>query len=312
MANMNNLNKIIILFVSLTFITLSEAQVNYFSSQNISNIQGRVFSDRSASRGQLNVNSHGVGNMESYATLSPVGNFTGFYPNDLNSSQRAVNGNYGSNAVQMEGKEVGIHIHAGSSPNYTNLKTTRAEYKWPYDQKPFPWSPSETGISNPEFCLSFDAAVPVSNNMFNSINYAIAVFHITDTDTNSNFWLINRFYDSRGTFEEGIGAVDPGSQTQMVATYYDGNRYYHSLLPGSRQASGITTSGYGFYGSCISRSQLEEIIDDLNQTNFNVSNDPDNYRINGFNIGGELNMKNSTQHQGHLSMRLKNINVYSR
>jgi hypothetical protein len=294
----------------LPVITQAETETSnimlHYVPQYISEIDGRVSSDKPLRKGKTVIHTGGLGDVSASSVLWSVGDFTGFYPtgNPGDFQRGGTEDFYGSSAVQLQGYTAGMHINSCSSPATDTYKLAQVFYGW--WQGVFPWRYG----SKANLCVGHYAAVPNSWTGGGSINYTYAAIAVRDMSTGNVLWIAMVQYDSRGEaalVETPIWWKELNSPLAMG--YYGGQRY-SSLVPTSHESTGQTWNDWRYYGFCVSRDQLEMMINEVNSRfDQDLSTNPDDYGLELFGIGPEMYTADGTR--GHMSMQVKEIWVFT-
>ncbi len=244
---------------------------------------------------------------------------------------------YGSTAAQLKGIETGLHLHTWSTPgeaitnaqNDVTIKKAKdvpsLQYMYSFLSAPYPWS---DGNGNNEFCLGFKAAVPSSYPLHTTqsdydaanktANYVETAVVIRDNLTGRYIHLLQQLYDNRGSFSEGFS-----TDTRVggfVTTYYGSDSGFSTPITSSNNATGQTWSDYKYFGSCISKANLQNVVQAMNSNNPGVpySNAPSDYSVVSFMLLNEIGQKflrdnngNTKQSEGHLSVKAQEFWAYS-
>jgi len=277
----------------------------HYTPQFISGIDGHVSSDQPVPRGKTVIHTDGLGDVSAGPVSWSVGDLTGFCPtgNPIDFQRGISDKSYGSSAVQLQRYTAGMHVHSYSSPAGRAHKYRLAQILYSWSQDVFPWKYGNEA----NLCVSCYSAVPNSWIGDGSINYAYAVIAALDVPTGRVLWIHMTQYDSRG---EAMFVEKPiwweEANSAIALGHYGGTRY-SSLMPNSHRATGQTWSDWRYYGFCISRRQLETMVNEVNSRfgDLRLSTDPDNYRLELLGIGPEIYTASSAQ--GHMSMKVKDV-----
>ena len=263
--------------------TVRESLNIYCQSDNVTNIQGRAFSNPASLDAlqlhRMNMVTFAVGNGATGAPITwNVGDFTGFNPPPpLSDFQRGIdNGWYGSTAVQMQGTASGMFINTESSPEHLwhNLTNVQMACTWAdYDQVR-PWAGAGS-----EFVMKFLCQVPNSTGVGGAIPYTAAIIYLKDTTTGMYLWYSVPIYDIRGwsTFSNAL-LWDHVTQQAIVMSYFGSNSAYIKKDLGSNESTGSTWTGWREYGFRVPRANITKAIQDVNlKYNISFSQNPDDY-----------------------------------
>ena len=304
----------------------------YYTPQNISSIAGHAFSSgQSIPTDTTFIVLHNTPTPISPTPLSNwhVGDFTTLDTNISRSVYQrsfASQNGYGTTAGQMKGNETGLHLHTNSTPGIIDsnhpigIVTLQLSHHFSSPIKP--WG-NDVANANEEICLSFNASIP--NSFPNSItnaqylnsqgtaNYMGSILFIND-GAGHGFHFTQRFFDNRQNVAAEYVANDVNVGA-YAASYYKGsgvNGAYNQGIPSSNSIQHNTWNGYKFFGTCISKTHLQNIVASLNINGYDFNdggNDWSNYQIAGFSISTEIAQKNINLN-GHISAKVKSPWVY--
>jgi hypothetical protein len=297
--------------------TITDFSFVHYSSPNISNILGHVFSEQSVKEAITTINTFGLGDVTSDIPEWRIGDFTAFFPQGMVVDfQRAVDGSptgYGSTAAQMQGTTSAFHINSFTAPDGGSPhKAAQVNYAWPTteDSAVHPWTASTYGDTATLY-FDFEAAVPSSWTGGGSINYAGPVTLFTNADDGTQLKLTMGLYDHRGEsqFVEQVQWDEP-TKTATVFSHYGATRYT-TTPPGSAGTTDQTWSEWRLFSHSINREQLQIAITDLNELfESGLSTNPDDYQLSVFGVGPEMFVQNGTV--GNMAMKVRNVRTYTR
>lgn len=266
-----------------------------------------------------------------------LGDFTGYYTGS-NNSQRSnyqrsfsVDTGYGRTAAQMKGTQTGLHLHTWSTPgeHEKDVPTLQLKYSFPAGSVK-PWGNADAG--NKELCFSFWLGIPDGSpgrapypeSIYKSQHlngnavafYGQSILIMGHRGLNKAFHFVQDFYDNR---IDRVPAVEFVSEDSRVgafagAVYQIGNgstTQYTRAIPTSSGFQNLPWDGKKFFGSCISKTHLQNIISDMNAADpkQNLPLDIDNYELLDLSVSLEASHRNRNVN-GHISAVIDDMWVY--
>lgn len=239
---------------------------------------------------------------------------------------------YGATSLQVKNKETGIFLNTFSHNLVTNNTATSIQYV-------VGWAGSENfGADlwntrpNDDLCVAAQLDLHHSfvsdnnNDGVAAVNQALITYIFRINGSDKSFFYNIELHDSRPTWNnvDTIMAID-GQDTNLpiVITYAHANgteSIYSKAIPNfgtqlQEFTTGTLPSGTKVYGSCIDRSRMLTIINDIKtaRNDFNIPQFTiENLRLDTVIIGPEINTNptNTYRENGNMGMNLKEFTVY--
>lgn len=277
----------------------------YYTPECITNISGRVFTDRSGPLHFLNMSVFSQPSIiESQAVTWMVGDFTGVYPSSpIDCYQRGVDNSwYGSCAVQIYCTQMGAMLHTWSVPTRNTLINSQVKYEWSSFDNIHPWMHTDS-----VFKVSFHLKVPAAYMTSGACGYVYASICLADPN-GKYFWLQPAAFDTRGISNSESVGWDKGTSSAYAGTFYGSNTRYISKDPASAISTGTTWNTWRWYCFTIDRTQLLNAVNDINSRyNVGLSSNPAAYRLGMITIQDEIYWPLG---DGYVSMGVKDLWAY--
>jgi hypothetical protein len=240
-----------------------------------------------------------------------VGDFTGFYPTDLASSQRGVSSTYGTTAVQEEAGTIGILIDSNSLKTAkmgsgTLLPVLAQENFTPANQ-PVPFADPTKAL-----VYSLDAQIPTAQaDNVTAFAYATMYFDFHDTASGLNFWLGAQVFDSRGaSMAHEMVNYDGSTHQAIVASVVGIDGHYATAVAGSSGFQSTPWTGYKHFDFAVTATDMSNAIASVKarfpQQYAALSSDPSHFTISEFNFNPEIAYYGGA---GEIGVSFKNINI---
>lgn len=190
-----------------------------------------------------------------------VGEFSGLTsPMPMQNYQASTKPNgYGSTSVQLIGHQATMHLHSWSLPSPSPMGWYILTWNRPVNANP--WSASFG--SDPIFCVEHSQAIVASYSEGTPQYTGVSVWL---SDKNGRFIQLEvKSWDNRGpqSFYEGV-SYDPGLDSNYAGTYYSSGRRYITLMSYSNSANNEIWAEPRWYGMCISKGNLANIVNERN------------------------------------------------
>lgn len=239
---------------------------------------------------------------------------------------------YGATSLQVKNKETGIFLNTFSHNLVTSNTATSIQYV-------VGWTGNENlGASlwntrpNDDLCvvaqldLHHSFVSDNNNDGVAAVNQALITYIFRINGSNKSFFYNIELHDSRSTWNDvdTIMAID-GQDTNLpiVITYAHTNGedsiYSKAVLDFGTQlqefTAGTLPTGTKVYGSCIDRSRMLTIINNIKtaRNDFNIPQFKiENLRLDTVIIGPEINTNptNTYRENGNMGVNLKELTVY--
>ena len=141
-------------------------------------------------------------------------------------------------------------------------------------------------------CFLFNLTVP-DYYTEGAAEYVTTMFLIQDSKSGKMVWISAGAWDNRLASRYESVSYDPGTNIPMITTYYGQNNKYVRLID---QYSFLSVTGKflseKWFGLCISKDNLRNLVTDLNKKYLGYSISYEDYQVIIYGIQPEINMVN--------------------
>ncbi|WP_202760097.1 hypothetical protein [Delftia acidovorans] len=250
-----------------------------------------------------------------------VGDYTGLQTGaPLQKYQASFNPNAsGATAVQLKDDSFGLILHTWTMTLHPGQNVAAVQWGGPLNATP--WG-AQFG-TNPHFCFSHRQTVPRSE-AYSVVQHTYTSLFLYDAVTQQTIPMMVTSWANIGVPLEYVApdtnTNSAGNVGYYAASYYGNNTRYVTKMNWSSDQGNALFSQEKFFAACITKGNLQNIINDLNAKRPSsypkYSSNFENYTVQGMGIQAEtgaLDKSNLTDpyHQGWFSMTARDAWIYT-